>query len=276
MDLLKTIFITAIIFIPLERLLALRPQQAIGRAHWGNDLVFLLVNGFPIKFGLLAVTAAAAVVSERMIPEVRSGVSGLPWWVQLPLAIVLSDLMFYWMHRAFHRFPSLWKFHAIHHSIEEMDWLAASRVHPVDQIMTKGAALIPVVALGFSDWVVATYVLLYFWQSTFIHANVRLRFGPFKFLIASPEFHHWHHSRALEARDRNFAGQLPFLDVLFGTMHLPRGRMPASYGIDQPMSQNYLAQMLYPVLAADADQAGREDEQQMKPADPNTRSRVAG
>jgi sterol desaturase/sphingolipid hydroxylase (fatty acid hydroxylase superfamily) len=267
MGFLTTIFITAIVFIPLERLLALKPQQAIRRPHWGNDLVFLLVNGFPIKFGLLAVITTTALVSDRMIPGMRAGVSALPWWVQLPLAIVLSDLMFYWVHRAFHRFPSLWKFHAVHHSIEEMDWLAASRLHPVDQVMTKGAALIPVVALGFSDWVMGTYAFLYFWQTLLIHANVRLRFGPARFLIASPEFHHWHHSRAAEARDRNFAAQLPFLDILFGTMYMPRGRMPVSYGIDQPMRQNYLAQMIYPLLSTDAEQARREGEPQVKRAD---------
>jgi sterol desaturase/sphingolipid hydroxylase (fatty acid hydroxylase superfamily) len=69
-----------------------------------------------------------------------------------------------------------------------------------------------------------------------------------RLLLASPEFHHWHHSNDQDARDRNFAGQLPFLDVLFGTLHMPRGRMPQCYGLDQPIPQRYAYQMLYPIL----------------------------
>ena len=71
------------------------------------------------------------------------------------------------------------------------------------------------------------------WQSVLIHSNVRVGFGPLRFLFVSPEFHHWHHSNHREARDRNFAGQLSFLDALFGSFHLPRGQIPTTYGLDR-------------------------------------------
>src|SRR5258706_11414517 len=86
------------------------------------------------------------------------------------------------------------------------------------------------------------------WQSVLIHSNVRVGFGPLRFLFVSPEFHHWHHSDHREARDRNFAGQLSFLDALFGSFHLPRGQKPTTYGLDQPMPQRYLPQLLYPFM----------------------------
>lgn len=243
---LKVIFITFLVFVPLERVFALHPEQKAFRRDWANDLVFLLFNGLLIKLGLMAVIAASIFAATQIVPaSFQAAIGGLPYWIQLPLVIVLS-VGFYWTHRMFHAVPWLWRFHAIHHSIEELDWLAATRVHPVDQILTKAVSLVPVVTLGFSEWAIGVYALLYQWQSVLVHSNVRLRFGPLRFLFASPEFHHWHHSDQREARDKNFAGQLSFLDALFGSLHLPPGRAPTTYGLDRPMPQRYVSQLLYP------------------------------
>lgn len=252
---LKVIFFTALVFIPLERLFALHPRKFF-RLNWGNDLIFLLLNGVLIKVGLLAIVVVVILAAAWVVPpSLQATVDGLPLWVQIPAVILLSDLGFYWTHRLFHAVPWLWNFHAVHHSIEELDWLAATRVHPVDQILTKGASLVPIFALGFSEWAIAVYAFIYQWQSVFIHSNVRFGFGPLRFLVASPEFHHWHHSNDREARDRNFAGQLAFLDALFGSLHLPHGRMPKTYGLDQPMPQRYVAQLLYPFVGERAFQS---------------------
>jgi sterol desaturase/sphingolipid hydroxylase (fatty acid hydroxylase superfamily) len=245
---IKVIFITILVFIPLERLFAMHPQKVF-RRNWGNDLIFLFLNGILIKLGLLAVVVAVIFAAAWIVPaSFQDVVGGLPYWVQIPAVIVLSDLGFYWTHRMFHAVPWLWRFHSIHHSIEELDWLAAARVHPVDQILTKGVSLIPVFTLGFSEWAIGVYALLYQWQAVLIHSNVRVGFGPLRFLFASPEFHHWHHSNHREARDRNFAGQLSFLDALFGSLHLPRGQIPTTYGLDRPMPQRYVPQLLYPFI----------------------------
>src|SRR6266403_2767628 len=246
---LKVIFITILVFVPLERVFALHPEQKAFRRDWANDLVFLLFNGLLIKLGLLAVIAVSIFAATQIVPaSFQAAIGGLPYWIQLPLVIVLSDLGFYWTHRMFHAVPWLWRFHAIHHSIEELDWLAAARVHPIDQILTKGVSLVPVVALGFSEWAIGLYAVLYHWQSFLIHANVRIGFGPLRLLFASPEFHHWHHSSQREARDRNFAGQLSFLDALFGSFHLPRGQKPTTYGLDRRIPQRYVPQLLYPFV----------------------------
>ena len=141
---LKVIFITVVVFIPLERLFAMHPQKVF-RRNWGNDLIFLFLNGILIKLGLLAVVVAVIFAAAWIVPtSFQATVGGLPYWVQIPAVIVLADLGFYWTHRMFHAVPWLWRFHSIHHSIEELDWLAATRVHPVDQILTKGVSLVPV------------------------------------------------------------------------------------------------------------------------------------
>src|SRR5712675_2140423 len=187
---LKVIFTTFLVFVPLERLFALHPEQKAFRRDWANDLVFLLFNGLLIKLGLLAVIAVSIFAATQIVPaSFQAAIGGLPYWVQLPLVIVLSDLGFYWTHRMFHAVPRLWRFHAVHHSIEELDWLAAFRINPLDQIITKGVSLAPVATLGFSEWAIAIYVVLYQWQTILIHANVRIRFGPLRFLLASPQFH---------------------------------------------------------------------------------------
>ena len=269
---LKVILITCLVFVPLERLFALHREQKVFRRGWANDLIFLLVNGLVIKLGLLAVIAVSIFAAASIVPaSVQATLGSLPYWIQIPLVIVLSDLGFYWTHRMFHAVPWLWRFHAVHHSIEELDWLAAARVHPVDQILTKGVSLVPVVALGFSGWAITVYALLYQWQSVLIHANVRIGFGPLRLLFASPEFHHWHHSSDLEARDRNFAGQLSLLDALFGTLHMPRGQTPTAYGLDRPIPHRYALQLLYPFVGHGVDQStavSATTETELRPASP--------
>ena len=247
----KVIFIIFLVFVPLERLFGIHPQQKVFRRDWGNDVIFLLLNGMLTKFGLLAVIVAIIFAAAWIVPaSVQALVGGLPYWVQIPAIIVLADLGFYWTHRMFHAVPWLWRFHSIHHSMEELDWLAASRGHPVDQILTMGVALVPVFALGFSEWAILVFASLHQWQSVLVHSNVRLGFGPLRFLFVSPEFHHWHHSNHREARDRNFAAQLSLLDALFGSFHLPRGQIPTTYGLDRPMPQRYVRQLLYPFIGA--------------------------
>jgi sterol desaturase/sphingolipid hydroxylase (fatty acid hydroxylase superfamily) len=161
--------------------------------------------------------------------------------------LFLADVGFYSAHRAMHTVPFLWRMHMIHHSVEDLDWLAGARVHPLDMIFLKSASLMPVVVLGFSSGALSAFLLLYLWQSWFEHSNVSLRLGPgVRWLLASPEFHHWHHSKDRAARDKNFAGQLPFLDVIFRTAYMPTGQRPESFGMDDPMRQNYLSQLAMP------------------------------
>jgi sterol desaturase/sphingolipid hydroxylase (fatty acid hydroxylase superfamily) len=65
-------------------------------------------------------------------------------------------------------------------------------------------------------------------------------------LITSPQFHHWHHSNEPEAHNKNFAGELPVLDMLFGTFYLPENRTPNVYGVSERVPARYLRQMAYP------------------------------
>jgi sterol desaturase/sphingolipid hydroxylase (fatty acid hydroxylase superfamily) len=242
------VLVLAAFFVPLERLFALRREQRIWRAHWTLDLVYIFVNGALIRLGLVLVIIVASSILELVVPEgLRAVVASQPSWVQLIEAVVSADLVYYAVHRLFHAVPFLWKFHAVHHSVEEMDWLAASRIHPLDQIVTKGVSILPLLAFGFSEGVIAAYALVYLWHTHLLHSNVRIKFGPLKWVVASPEYHHWHHANEPEAYGKNYAGQLAILDRLFGTIHMPQEKRPAKFGIDEPISHGYLSQLILPL-----------------------------
>ena len=119
---LKIIFITFLVFVPLERVFALHPKQKIFRRDWSNDLIFLFLNGMLSKLGILAIVAASIFAAGLVVPaSFQATIGGLPYWVQIPAVILLSDLVLYWVHRMFHAVPWLWRFHAVHHSAEELD-----------------------------------------------------------------------------------------------------------------------------------------------------------
>jgi sterol desaturase/sphingolipid hydroxylase (fatty acid hydroxylase superfamily) len=244
---IKSAVLATIVLVPLQLAFPMHSQQKILRPEWRTDLVYLLLNGIPIKFGLVGIFVLTLPAIEHVIPtELRTLVASQALWLQFIELIVVADLGFYVVHRLFHKVPRLWRFHAVHHSIKELDWLAAHRVHPFDQVLTKGASLILVFALGFSEWAIAAGAIMYQWHSLLLHSNVRLRLGPLRWLVASPEFHHWHHSNHREAWNTNFGAQLPLWDLLFGTAYMPKGRVPCRYGIDDPVPQSYLEQLLYP------------------------------
>ena len=239
--------LACIVFIPLERLLALRREQPIFRRRWHGDLVYVFVNGPVIKVGLVVVILGVGGLARACVPQaVQASISAQPYWLQAIEAIILADLGFYAAHRMFHSVPRLWKFHAVHHSIEELDWLAAVRIHPVNQIITKGISLLPLYALGFAPEAVGIFAVIYFWHSMLLHANVRMNFGPLGRVIASPAFHRWHHANEPAGRNVNYASQLAVIDWLFGTMSMPQGKEPERYGIDEPLPRGYLGQLRYP------------------------------
>ncbi len=244
---LQSAWLIALIFLPLERLLPARPAQGPLRRGWFNDAVFFLLNRIPIGIGLLVVAAGSIAIGQALLPTgFRASVAQQPLWLQVVALMLVADLCFYAMHRLFHTLPLLWRFHAIHHSIEELDWLAAHRVHPVDQILTKGASIAPVFALGFADGAIAIFFILYQWHSLMLHANLRINFGPLHWAFASPCFHHWHHADHPEAWNRNFSAQFPIWDIVFGTAHMRRDAMPTRYGIDDDVPATYARQLLYP------------------------------
>jgi len=186
------------------------------------------------------------VAAAAAAPELRHWIENRSLLTQSILALVIGDLGVYAIHRLQHEIPLLWRFHAVHHSAEEMDWLVGFRFHPLDLFLLRVFSLGPLVALGVAPAAVAIFIDVSGWQSWLVHANVRMPYGPLRWLVVSPEFHHWHHGVEREAHDRNYASLVACWDVLFRTVYLPRGRKPSRYGIEERVPEGWIARFVHP------------------------------
>ncbi|WP_284618768.1 sterol desaturase family protein [Aquabacterium humicola] len=223
---------SSLIFIGIEKLFALRKDQPVFRAEWQTDFTHFIVNHMIVGFVLLATNL---MVHRLFGWAVTDGVQGwirhLPFWPALFLIVLVADLVQYWTHRAYHEVPALWRLHAVHHSVKSMDWIAGSRQHFGELLITRTLVLAPIYVLGFSKEVIDAYIVIVGFQAVFNHANVDVRLGPLRYLIVTPNFHHWHHSQDDEAIDRNYAAHFAFLDHLFGTAVQAERTWPKQYGV---------------------------------------------
>ncbi len=239
---------SALIFIFIEKLFKLRKDQPVFRPEWQTDFHHFIVNHMLVGFMLLATNLLVHRLFGWVPAEgLRGWISGLPFWAGLPLCILVADLAQYWTHRAYHEVPLLWRLHAVHHSTKHMDWMAGSRQHILETLITRTLVLGPIFLLGFSKEVIDAYIIVVGFQAVFNHANVSVRLGPLRYLIVTPNFHHWHHSQDQEALDRNYAAHYAFLDHLFGTAVNSPKHWPERYGVlGDYVPKGFLRQLAFP------------------------------
>jgi sterol desaturase/sphingolipid hydroxylase (fatty acid hydroxylase superfamily) len=245
-----------VIFVPLERFFALHPQK-IFRTAILTDITYYFLSSLIPAFLLGVPLALVAWAVHHAIPApFTSAVTAWPASARIVAALIVADIGAYWGHRWTHEIPFLWRFHAIHHSAEHVDFLVSTRAHPVDLVFIRLCSLIPLYVLGLAAplaggaSLVPIVVLLFgaVW-GFFIHANVRWRFGPLEWLIATPAFHHWHHTDEGQPHvNKNYAALLPWIDRLFGTLYLPKDKQPTRYGINEPFPSNFLGQLVRPFV----------------------------
>jgi sterol desaturase/sphingolipid hydroxylase (fatty acid hydroxylase superfamily) len=231
-----------LVFVPLEKLFALRKQKTFRRG-WLTDVTHIVVNNTVSTVVGIAFAIVLALPLIWLRPFDLE--AQLPVAASLALAIGIVVLGSYWGHRLSHTVPFLWRFHAVHHSIEEMDWLAAGRLHPLDSAFTTACFLTPLLVLGYDGGVFAGAAAFITALAIFQHSNVRLRFPGVRWVINTPQWHHWHHSAHAEALNKNFG--VPVVDKLFGTAYLPKGVYASEFGISDPVPEaSYSRQMVYP------------------------------
>jgi sterol desaturase/sphingolipid hydroxylase (fatty acid hydroxylase superfamily) len=241
---------SALIFVFIEKLFPLRREQPVFRPAWQTDFQHFVVNHLLVGFMLLATNLLVhRLFGWAAHDGLRGWVQGLPFGIALFLLVLLADGVQYAAHRAYHRWPLLWRLHAVHHSVEHMDWLAGSRQHLVEVVITRTLVLAPIVMLGFAKEVIDAYIVIVGFQAVFNHANVNVRLGPLRYLIVTPNFHHWHHAQDREAIDRNFAAHFAFIDHLFGTAVQAERHWPQRYGVvGDGVPAGFWRQLLYPFV----------------------------
>lgn len=242
---------SALLFVFIEKALPLRREQPVFRDAWQTDLTHFAVIHLLVGL-LMAVTNGVAhgLVTWADPDSLQAAVQRLPFPVALLMCVLLADLVQYGVHRSFHEVPWLWRFHAVHHSAKTMDWLAGSRLHLVEVLITRSLVLAALLMAGFSRGVIDAYVVIVGFHAVLNHANVNLpsrRLGFLRHLIVTPSYHHWHHACEPAALGRNYAAHLPFIDRLFGTQLLGTPPWPARYGVlEDDVPEGFWAQTLHP------------------------------
>ena len=241
-----SLLVLGLLFIPMERLWPLR-DQPVFRKGWQTDLTHFFANHVGVQLlAFFSIVPVQLFFAWAVDNPLQRAIASQPLWLQFIEILFVVELASYWAHRAFHTVPLLWRFHSIHHSIEQMDWLAGSRLHVVDVIVTRFCGFLPIFLLGFSSPAVYAYLTFVSFHAVYIHANVRHRWPLLRNVLTTPEFHHWHHAAEPEAVNRNFAVLLSCVDTMFGTAHRP-DRWPSRYGVlDGKPPDEYLAQLSHP------------------------------
>jgi len=238
-----------------EIVLPYRKEWQPDRSEIKTDLVFMLLIqvALPKLLTLLTVVFLLSYVEAQ-----ESGLTDLwlrtwphtwPIWVQMLLMMFTADFLRYWLHRAAHEWIPLWRFHAVHHSVQKLYWLNVGRFHPVDKSLQFLCDALPFIILGVSEEVLMLYFVVYSIKGFFQHSNVDTKLGWFNYIISGPELHRWHHSKIIKESNTNYGNNVIVWDILFGTFFLPKDRAVGDLGLlNRNYPSGFVAQMKTPFI----------------------------
>ena len=255
--------VLSLVFLVLERWRPAIPEQKRFRAGWRTDVIYWFMVSTIGKWfaralvfaalALLGIAATQSLDADRVKAWLtrETPLQRQPWALQAFEILVLTDLVGYWSHRMFHSWTPAWRFHAIHHSSTEVDWLSAVRLHPINDAVSNVLTAVAFVLAGFDVATLAFAVPFFTLYAIALHANLDWSFGPLRRVLASPVYHRWHHTSEEEGLDRNFAGLFPAWDILFCTYYLPKGQQPRKFGISgEAVPDTFWGQLIYPFRPA--------------------------
>lgn len=243
-----------------ELLFPWRKKQPFFRKQFWLDCLYMYVNFFIFKllFFTFVTTGSTMLLNSMWDHPLRSyalfDLKGLPLGVQLLLFFVVLDFVQWLVHVALHRFDFLWMFHQVHHSVEQMSFPAHLRFHWVEHLLYTPVKYLTVTLLF---GVEPEAVFLTYYLATLIghlnHANIRLSYGPLRFLVNNPLMHIWHHARKLPREKRfgiNFGISLSLWDYLFRTNYIPAEGRDIALGFPhvEEFPQGFIAQECYPLF----------------------------
>lgn len=231
---------------PIERIWK-RHDQKVRRPGLRTDMFHLLLSGAIAGIGLIIpIVVWFIVLTPVRANPVATAFNAQTPWLRAIEAFLLLELLGYWAHRLEHEVPLFWRFHAVHHSSERLDWISGARIHPMEGAIIGSLIAAPLLLLGVGPGTLGAFTVITQLWGVLLHMNVRWRMRRLDGIWSSTDYHHWHHSNHREAHNKNYAGFLPVLDILFGTYYMPKDRRPSVYGIDDPMPDGWSRQLLHP------------------------------
>jgi len=240
----------------LERMKPWRPEQKAFRNGFWQDMFWLIFNGHYV--GVII-----AIVSGKLIqllntslyklglpvPESLALMQGMPLWLQFAVFFVVKDFIEWNIHRMLHRVPWLWEFHKLHHSIEELDWIGNMRFHWMEAVIYKSISYFPLAVIGVDTEVIFIIAIIGTLIGHLNHSNLAISWGPFRYLLNSPNMHLWHHDVVVRGKgSQNFGITLSVWDWLFGTAYMPEEGQPERLGFAgmESYPRNIVARLIYP------------------------------
>jgi len=214
-----------------ERIWPAERRGLLARGHV-QDACYLALHALVVipLMTLLSVGAAVLISGHAGWIELRPA-EHWPLWLVVPVTVVAMDAANWLAHYADHRLGFLWRFHALHHSQEELSVLTSFRAHPLMHTTGFILAAVPVVALMPTRAIAPVVITIYVCIGTLQHANLRWTFGPAGRVLVSPAYHRLHH--APDTQQANLGVVLTIWDVLAGRARFPaRGDAVGRTGLD--------------------------------------------
>lgn len=225
----------------LELAFPWRTKQAAIRKDFWLDAFYMFFNFF--LFSLIAYNAASDVV----VHWVRGGLASIglgsltvvdasawPTWAKLITMFVVRDFIQWNVHRWLHKYPWLWRFHQVHHSVEEMGFAAHLRYHWMETIVYRSIEYLPLAMIGFGlqEFFVVHIIALAIGHLN--HANIVLPLGPLKYIFNNPQMHIWHHAKEIPqgAFGVNYGISLSVWDYIFRTAWIPSNGRDIKLGFE--------------------------------------------
>lgn len=233
---------TMLYFAILERFIPYDVEWHPSPKEWGQYGIYFLLTvvGGAISAGLVAAAAMAIAPSQSI----------LPMWAEIPLALLLSSLVGYCMHRWSHSNPWLWRVHGIHHVPNKVNVGNNGVNHVFDVALDQFAVQFSLALAGFSEASVFSLGIFVLAQGYIAHANIDVRLGWLNYIVVGPEQHRLHHSTD-PSEAGHFGAELSIWDHVFRSYTWRPGRQPRSVGLIDPGSfpqtRSVLASVLHPL-----------------------------
>ncbi len=255
------LFVISLIVWGLEILFPWRKNQSIFRKDFWLDAFYMFFNFFIFSIVITGVYKALGIFFADFGITAKSlaiiDVSRFSMWIQLLVFFILLDFVQWLTHVTLHRFNILWRFHKVHHSVKEMGFAAHLRYHWMENIFYKPLKVFGVMLLGGFEPEHA--YIVHFIAITIghlNHSNIKLTYGPLKYIFNNPVMHLYHHAYTLPDENRhgvNFGISLSIWDYIFKTNYVPEdsGTIELGYSDDTKMPKGFIKQMFYGFLPKD-------------------------
>jgi sterol desaturase/sphingolipid hydroxylase (fatty acid hydroxylase superfamily) len=249
----------------LEMLLPWRKQQGFIRKDFWMDGFYMFFNFFLFSLvfynalsevGIALFSDLLALVGITNLIAVT--INSWPPWIQYVFLFVFVDFVQWSVHRLLHKFPFLWEFHKVHHSVKEMGFAAHLRFHWMENIFYKSVVFVAVSMIGFSVKEFFYVHLIAISIGHLNHSNLKWSYGPLKYVFNNPIMHLWHHAKVLPQERRtgvNFGISLSVWDYLFGTAHVPetKAEMELGFSKEEDFPKGFWGQLVYPFFKGKGD-----------------------